>query len=200
MARTPYLLSALLLAATVALGYLTSKGVGNGLDAFWLKRMALVSGQSPSWLVTATQWLSWLGAAERRALIAVGFAAWLAWDRRFGAALVMLVVPPLAGVGASILKEAFDRPRPSLVAHLDHVGSDSFPSGHATGAVALLLLAAFLLGSENRLVWLGIAGLVAVAVGLSRNMLGVHWPSDVLGGWMLGLAFVSLGVAIARNW
>ncbi|MGE5600774.1 MAG: phosphatase PAP2 family protein [Pseudomonadota bacterium] len=58
-------------------------------------------------------------------------------------------------------------------------------------------LALFLAPQERRQIWLGIAVLAALLVGLSRVVLGVHWPSDVIGGWSYGLVWALLLYAIS---
>jgi undecaprenyl-diphosphatase len=86
-----------------------------------------------------------------------------------------------------------------VVPHLDTFGNLSFPSGHATNAMAILLLAALLLPARHRTLWITLAIAGGVAVGLSRNLLGVHWPSDVVAGWLWGAGFALTGYATAKR-
>jgi undecaprenyl-diphosphatase len=106
----------------------------------------------------------------------------------------------LAGsvIGASLLnaviKHLVHRPRPFVVPHLAEVSNASFPSGHATlSAVAYFTMAALLVRTRHdlgtRLYILLLAIVLVVMVGVSRIYLGVHWPSDVLGGWCFGSAW-----------
>ncbi|GHH83641.1 hypothetical protein GCM10018781_71270 [Kitasatospora indigofera] len=96
---------------------------------------------------------------------------------------------------------AFARPRPPAA---DWVGASpsgyAFPSGHAfTGALAAGLLAWAVLRTARRRLALPVAlllGVAAVAVGLSRVYLGVHWPLDVLGGWLLAAGWFVLCLAL----
>lgn len=96
----------------------------------------------------------------------------------------------------AILKNVVRRERPALVPHLSHVsGATSFPSSHAMMSVIVFLTIGLLLSTRTRdrqlqrlltLLPLGIAGVV----GLSRICMGVHYPTDVLAGWSLGLLWV----------
>lgn len=112
----------------------------------------------------------------------------------------MLVVPALAGATSSILKQVFARARPDVAPHLDNISNLSFPSGHATSAIAILLLAALIMPARQRTLWIGLAVIGAGAIGASRIALGVHWPSDVLGGYLWGTGFAMAGAAAARYW
>jgi undecaprenyl-diphosphatase len=101
-------------------------------------------------------------------------------------------------ITSDLLKAIYSRPRPDLVAHGSYVYSASFPSGHSTLSATVYLTLAILIASlepkrrTKALVW-GLALALLFTVGLSRVYLGVHWPTDVLGGWCLGaaLAFVA---------
>ena len=80
----------------------------------------------------------------------------------------------------------------------------SFPSGHATMAVIFFSLLIYLFRDEIKnkaLRWIFVAGcwLLIFLVGISRVYLGVHWLSDVLAGWALGLFVVSLGIVVFRK-
>ena len=105
----------------------------------------------------------------------------------------------LASIGSTLMKDAFGRPRPDVAPHLDVVTSMSYPSGHAVNAVAILLLAAALIPKRNRRAWVAGAALLALMIGLSRVMLNVHWTSDVVGGWLFGLAFALFGIGFVRK-
>jgi membrane-associated phospholipid phosphatase len=100
-----------------------------------------------------------------------------------------------AALGAWLLSNGFkallDRPRPEP--GLVDAGGASFPSGHATqGTSYFVMLAMMLMGVLPR-PWRGVAAFIAVALGLlsglSRIYLGVHWTTDVIGGFALGLAW-----------
>jgi undecaprenyl-diphosphatase len=63
----------------------------------------------------------------------------------------------------------------------------------------VLLLAAWIIPSRYRGAWIGAAVCMMLLIGVSRMMLGVHWPSDVIGGWMLGLGVAIAGVSITHS-
>jgi membrane-associated phospholipid phosphatase len=83
------------------------------------------------------------------------------------------------------------RLRPEDQEHLVAVQSFAFPSGHAANATIVWLSLALLVPetARGRRICVVVAAVVALAVGISRPMLGVHWPSDVIGGWAFGLAW-----------
>ncbi len=87
------------------------------------------------------------------------------------------------------LKQVFAAPRPDLLAHLDIVHSYSFPSGHAAGNMIFFGALALLTG--RRSVHGAAAALIGL-IGVSRVWLGVHWPSDVVAGWVEGLGWLVL--------
>lgn len=94
-------------------------------------------------------------------------------------------------LASSLLKWLFSRPRPDLVPHAAIVYTHSFPSGHAMlSAVVYLTLAALLArtqtGVRAKRNLMVVAAFLTVLIGFNRIYLGVHWPTDVLGGWVMG--------------
>ncbi|WP_332046860.1 phosphatase PAP2 family protein [Phenylobacterium sp.] len=123
----------------------------------------------------------------------VATLAFLFHRRRMHAA-VMAGTVILAQFASSFAKVMYDRPRPDLVSHGSYVYSNSFPSGHSMLSAATYLTLAMLIASleptrATKFMAYVLAVAVIVAVGISRVYLGVHWPSDVLGGWAFGAAF-----------
>lgn len=100
----------------------------------------------------------------------------------------------IAGVTNPLLKLFFMRDRPTLP-HLVSESSYSFPSGHSTGSMilygTLIFLLPYLINNKTvRILLQFILGLIILSVGISRIYLGVHFPSDVLGGYLLGLTWL----------
>ncbi len=116
-----------------------------------------------------------------------------------------LVLGAVGGVSAELgLKQLFGRERPKILPHLQTVASKSFPSGHAMAASSFWLTLAFVGARPRRLrdhrgALLATASSIAGLVGLTRVYLGVHWPSDVLGGIALGTAWAS-GCEAVFDW
>jgi undecaprenyl-diphosphatase len=135
-------------------------------------------------------------------LVAGGLAAaWLAWRGMVRAALALAVLVIAERAAVEQLKLLFERARPDPQAHLIAVHTLAFPSGHAANAMALGLGLALILplGPRAR-AWAAAAALLyAFIVGLTRLVLGVHWPSDIVGGWAVGAMLALLAAALARG-
>ena len=161
---------------------------------------ALYAGHRPALLVFARV-MTFFG--EPTLLIGAGFAvaAWLWWrgHKRLPVALLLII---LVGRGISeIQKYTIARVRPDLEPHLVVVQTSSFPSGHATSSMIFCLTLALVLTNGPR--WHRPAAigaiLLSLMIGTSRVMLGVHWPSDVVGGWAFGLLWVLLTLRLAER-
>lgn len=91
------------------------------------------------------------------------------------------------------LKTIFERSRPDLWERLVSELSFSFPSGHSAASIALALsIIGVLWATKWRYTALIVGSLYVLIIGTSRMYLGVHYPTDVLGGWLLGITWVSL--------
>ncbi len=121
-------------------------------------------------------------------------------------ALWVVTTMTVGGLLGALLKVLVGRHRPELLDPVARASGLAFPSGHALNATlaAGVLLLVFLPFTRDRrplrwVLWI-VAVLVAVVTGLSRVALGLHWISDVVGGWLLGLAVLAATTAAFRAW
>lgn len=177
-------LVAFVLLSVVVLGF----GV-QGWDRAALRAVARLHGPSLTRAIKAVTACGSLDVVAPLTLVAA-IAAWLLHRLR-AAALVILAV-----AGAELLqlglKPLFGRPRPAVFPRLEHIGTAAYPSGHAIVSAALAFaLVAICWKRPWRTAAACLAALYALAVGFSRVYLGVHYPSDVLAGWLLAAAWVA---------
>jgi undecaprenyl-diphosphatase len=148
----------------------------------------------------------WVWDPTTMRLLCLLVILWLVWRRAawWTASWLALTV----AVGTLVqqgLKAAVDRDRPVWSDPVDTAHYAAFPSGHAMTATVvcgLLLWLLHSLGAGRALfrVALAVAVVSVVGVGLTRVWLGVHWLTDVLGGWLLGATLVALAVAAHQRW
>src|SRR5215207_8803809 len=158
----------------------------------------------PPWLQLAAFDITALGGPTVLGLTVAAVIGYLLLYRLYRNAAFVLVASLGGWLLNDVLKAMFARPRPSVVPHLREVGSASFPSGHAlTSAVVYLTLGTLLMRvAEGRLLkWycIAVAMLTTVLVGLSRLYLGVHYPTDVLAGWLVGLSWALICWLLERS-
>jgi undecaprenyl-diphosphatase len=156
------------------------------------------------WLVTALERVSTVFGPMVFRVAASLVAVWLLVRHRTRLACWALATTWGAALLGVVLKDAVRRARPSFVDAVASAPGRSFPSGHALGSLVgcgvLLLIGVPLMSRPLR--WLSsvAAGLVVLAVGFARVGLGVHYLSDVLAGWILGLGWLAATVAAFHAW
>jgi undecaprenyl-diphosphatase len=148
----------------------------------------------PFWLPEAARDITALGSTVVLGIVLLIVTGYLlAAGRRHTGWFVLATVLGGAALN-SLLKLAFARPRPDLVTPLTPVLTLSFPSGHAAlSAICYLTLGALLAQTQAsrtiRIYLIVTAMLLTLLVGISRIYLGVHYPTDVLAGWCIGIAW-----------
>jgi membrane-associated phospholipid phosphatase len=157
------------------------------------------------WLVRLARFVTQFGAVGVLGIVALLAGALLWWrGARLVHALSPLVALGIAGFLAAVGKTLIDRARPPLGFRLLRETEASFPSGHATDstavfvAIALVVAITLLHSARLRAAVVGASGLAAGLIGASRLELGVHWPTDVLAGWGIGL-MVAVSVTTAAT-
>jgi len=157
----------------------------------------------PPWVEEMARDVSALGGFTWITFATVVIAIYLWIDDKTRMAVLLFASTASGALLSLILKSVFARPRPDLVPHLSQVFTSSFPSGHSMIAAVVYLTLGSLLASviSNRMLKvyvLTIAVMLATAVGLSRVYLGVHYPTDVLAGWLAGLVWALFCWIVAR--
>jgi membrane-associated phospholipid phosphatase len=112
--------------------------------------------------------------------------------------LMALAVPAILGaanVTTQVLKPALANPRPIEVRGIELAYAGSWPSGHATAAMSLALCCVLVVGPQLRAPAAVLGAVYAAAVGISLVALGSHYPSDVLGGFLVAASFTLVGAA-----
>ena len=176
-----------------------SLGQPNGFDqtVLLLFRDDSLNLIGPHWLSVIVRDITALGSNWVLLYMMISLSAIL-WcsQRRLDATKILIMT--VGGVVISLgLKYVFERARPGLVPHLIEVYSPSFPSGHASMSMVCFLGMAVVLSrkwahAQARHLFIIMAIFSAVLVGVSRIMLGVHWPTDVIAGWGIGILWVLL--------
>ena len=158
----------------------------------------------PRWLQEAARDLTALGGFTVLTLVVVISVALLLLHRRYLQAAVLAAAVFIGQFAAALTKDLVNRGRPDLVPHLDLVYSSSFPSGHSTlSPIVYFTLAGILAAGEasraTKVLMVGVAAFLVLCVGISRVYLGVHWPTDVLGGWAIGTAVALLATLVLHR-
>ena len=159
----------------------------------------------PNWVVDIAKFLDRFGSSEILLVVAVIIAVtWLARVRTTKLAIAVPTSIVVNMVIVAVLKKMVDRPRPDIAQQLVEATSASLPSGH-TASAAALVTAILLVRSrttDNSRRWTVLDyTLVAFALvsGVARLVLGVHWLSDVLAGWFIGVLISIVTVHIASK-
>ncbi|AYF78085.1 phosphatase PAP2 family protein [Nocardia yunnanensis] len=165
-----------------------------GPDSAWLQWF--IDHRSPG-LTTTAKAVSIAGDTTSVAIYSTLACVLLAWRRYWERAVLVAVTALGAGLLVFFGKLLVARDRPPVIDHLVTETNYSYPSGHALGStvvVGILVAVALpvLRHRITRVLTVVVAVVFVVAVGLSRLYLGVHWPTDILAGWLIGLCWLSI--------
>jgi undecaprenyl-diphosphatase len=151
----------------------------------------------PHWLPSAMRDVTALGSSTILTGVVAMTAIFLALRGRLRSLALVLLATTLGSLVITLIKALVSRSRPDLIDRLMQETSHSFPSGHAANsAIVYLTLATLLFPVLNerrmRMFVIAAALILTGAIGVSRVYLGVHWPSDVLVGWVFGAGWAIL--------
>jgi len=190
----------LLLGAFLALGLAVAPDPPGRFDR-WAERMLMQ--QDSDRLARVMQLVTDLGSDRIAAPLMVAVLGWVIWRHGGRLAISIGVIWGGAKLSCTVAKALFDRERP-LVSQLAGLGDHySYPSGHTVTAVITYGLIAALLVRHRR-GWgrwlpIALAAVIALAVAVSRVYLGRHYATDVIGGLLLGAAWLSAGIPWLNN-
>jgi membrane-associated phospholipid phosphatase len=174
-------------------------GPGNPFDVTlnnWAAGLRQPNPQLTSLIVILTQF----GSIYATVGLGLASCAWLAFRRRFRVATLLAALVIVERLSVDGLKLAISRPRPDLELLPLMPGSFSYPSGHSANSMAVFTAIALLAAPPAwRRLALAIAIALGLVIGMTRIFLGVHWPSDVIGGWAWGLLLVGLMLEAGRR-
>jgi undecaprenyl-diphosphatase len=190
--------------AFVQLGSEAIEGETDGLDTRILVGAQSLRAAHPG-LTAVMRDVSALGGTTVLSLVTTVAAAYLALASAWKTAVCLGASVITGSILVTSFKTAFGRARPPSAFADTVVAGLSYPSGHASvGAIVYLALGALVAarlsrGSERSFVLVA-ATLITLFVGASRAVLGLHWATDVLGGWAFGAAWALLWLLLDRWW
>ncbi len=184
--------------AFVKIAELVTDSDNNGFDEWVLLSVRnpqdIADPVGPKWFEEAVRDITSLGGVAVLFLLVATAASFLVICRRYRTAFFLVLIIIGGECISLMLKSYFDRPRPNVVPALAYVQSASFPSGHAQLSAIIYLslgtvLARVMPRKPQRVFILSVAMLMTLMIGASRVYLGVHYPTDVLAGWTVGITW-----------
>ncbi|MGO4333357.1 phosphatase PAP2 family protein [Labrys sp. KB_33_2] len=158
----------------------------------------------PGWLEEMMRDFTGLGGVGVLTLTTLVVAGFLALSGSPRSAVFVILAIGSGILMSSLLKYGFDRPRPDLVAHGSRVYTSSFPSGHSFMSatvyftLGIMLARSFPSGALSIYIMV-VCTLLTFVVGISRVYLGVHWPTDVIAGWVIGAGWALFCSLLAQR-
>jgi membrane-associated phospholipid phosphatase len=160
-------------------------------------RTWVISHQNPV-VYKVSYAITWIGSPTVMVLLAVAAGVWFYGREGRSKAGVVIAAPAVGGLLSGVVKVLFGRLRPAGAALLNE-RTYSFPSGHATTSAAVVVTLCYVMAREGMISWrtaVVIGGGVPLIVGLTRVYLDVHWTTDVIGGWTVGLFVAAMSAAL----
>ena len=193
-------LAALAVGSYVCIGYALVVGDTPQPTATDRAAADVVAEIRAGWLTTAAKITTFFGSTPAVLVASLLTGAWLAYRRHWTELTILVVGALVILLGTNVIKDIVDRPRP--IDGLVEAEGNSYPSGHASHAVIYAWIALTIslrsragMSRGTAIVTFGI--IAAAAIGLSRVYLGVHYLSDVSGGWGFGVTVFALLAAVA---
>jgi len=205
--RKALVVAALCWAGFALIAWLVNTGRTGSFDdpglLFWRTGAGLVP-RGPKWLLEGVRDVTSLGGVLLRNLFVIGAVAALLFLRLRREAVLLASTVIGAWIVDGAIKGLVGRPRPEIVPHLTEAGGASFPSGHAFNSavvyIAVALAFATLSARESvRLTIIGAAIVLSLLIAWTRVWLGVHFPSDVIAGWLGGAGWAFLAAALLQR-
>lgn len=210
--ETYHVIKIALALALLLAGVLLTEWVMSG-DSLKLDKMLILSMRDvndtanpigPGWLEESARDITALGGIPILSLVTLFLVIylWMGGDYR---AVMFIVLVAVGGLLISFgLKHLIGRPRPDLISHGTQVYSLSFPSSHAMMSAAVyyavgLLARESVVLRRRKVNTVFFLALLIALIGISRVYLGVHWPTDILAGWILGVLWVHVSLLIVRH-
>jgi undecaprenyl-diphosphatase len=193
--------------SVAVIAFLVASGHAGAVDAvgllFWRAKPELAPA-GPPLLVEMVRDLTSLGGVLLRNVLALAAVLALLFLRLRREAVLLVFTVAGGWLVNTLLKEAMGRERPEIVPHLTAAGGESFPSGHSFNSavvfIAIALAFATLSARQSvRMTIIGAALAFSLAVAWSRVWLGVHFPTDVIAGWMGGAGWAFLAAALLQR-
>ena len=184
----------------INVGILVTNGTAKQFDESIIKYFRVEGNNSepagPAFLTESMRDITSLGGETVITIITVFIVGFLLFQKSYDAMWLVLAATIGGAIISLVLKEFYGRERPDISYRLINVTPLSFPSGHSMmSAVVYLTQAAIIARIQKnkkiRIYILSVALFLTFIIGLSRIYLGVHYPTDVIGGWTMGLAWAS---------
>jgi undecaprenyl-diphosphatase len=141
--------------------------------------------------------ITWIGSPPVMLLLAIGTGVWFYTRGGRSIAGVVVAAPAVGALLSPVVKALFQRVRPAGALLLNE-RTYSFPSGHAATSAAVVVTLCYVLARERVISWrtaILVGGTIPLLVGLTRLYLDVHWTTDVVGGWAVGLFVAAVSAA-----